>query len=106
MVSGYFTKLSRFTPDDEFCECLYSIQVCQVHELLIVNRASESWTPLCLPKFNDSGFLHAYVCFVAADVCLLLISTKQDSFYQLSNCKREIVEVIVHEFQNLIERRD
>ncbi len=58
-------------------------------------KASESWTPICLPKFNDTGFLHAYVCFIATDVCLVLISTKQDSFYPLSNCKNLIVQVIL-----------
>ena len=56
-------------------------------------RASESWTPVCLPKFNDSGFLHSYVCFIAPDVCLLLISTKQDVFYEFSNCKNLIMQV-------------
>lgn len=53
-------------------------------------KDSESWTPLCLPKFNDQGYLHAYVCFIAPEVCLLLISTKPDSFYQLSECKNLI----------------
>ncbi|KAI5474316.1 vacuolar fusion protein MON1, partial [Pseudohyphozyma bogoriensis] len=24
----------------------------------------ESWIPICLPKFNDTGFLHAYISFV------------------------------------------
>lgn len=39
-------------------------------------KASESWTPLCLPNFNDTGYLHAHISFVdGEDVCLLLIST-------------------------------
>jgi len=55
-------------------------------------KSSESWTPLCLPKFNDTGFLHAYITFVAPEVCMLLISTKADIFYELSNCKNAIVQ--------------
>ena len=39
-------------------------------------RTGESWTPVCLPRFNDRGFLHAHVCYVAKDVCLVLLSTQ------------------------------
>lgn len=57
-------------------------------------RSSESnWTPICLPKFNDQGFLHALVCFIAQDICLLLISTQTDAFEDLSKRKNTIVEV-------------
>ncbi len=28
-------------------------------------RTSEAWTPVCLPRFNDSGFLHAYIVFLS-----------------------------------------
>jgi len=74
-------------------------------------KSSESWTPLCLPKFNDTGFLHAYVCFLETNVCLLLLSTKQDAsvFHQLSNCKEQIhtglvktgaLDLVVKEMQN------
>ena len=30
-------------------------------------RAAESWTPICLPCFNDQGFLYAYVVFLAGN---------------------------------------
>eukprot|EP01094_Clydonella_sp_ATCC50884_P024595 TRINITY_DN6211_c0_g1_i2.p1 TRINITY_DN6211_c0_g1~~TRINITY_DN6211_c0_g1_i2.p1 ORF type:complete len:505 (-),score=93.35 TRINITY_DN6211_c0_g1_i2:131-1645(-) len=55
-------------------------------------RTSETWTPLCLPKFNDAGFLHTYLNFIAPDVCLVLISTKADQFYQLSQVKNAVVQ--------------
>ena len=37
---------------------------------------SESWTPVCLPRFNDRGFLHAYVAYVdgASGLCLALLA--------------------------------
>lgn len=28
---------------------------------------SASWLPICLPKFNPQGFVHAYVNFIEAD---------------------------------------
>eukprot|EP01114_Cavostelium_apophysatum_P019135 TRINITY_DN6078_c0_g1_i1.p1 TRINITY_DN6078_c0_g1~~TRINITY_DN6078_c0_g1_i1.p1 ORF type:complete len:540 (+),score=106.62 TRINITY_DN6078_c0_g1_i1:38-1621(+) len=55
-------------------------------------KSGESWTPLCLPKFNDQGFLHAYICYLAEDVCLLLMSAKQDSFFEFATCKNTIVQ--------------
>eukprot|EP01118_Nematostelium_gracile_P010715 TRINITY_DN3732_c0_g2_i2.p1 TRINITY_DN3732_c0_g2~~TRINITY_DN3732_c0_g2_i2.p1 ORF type:complete len:372 (-),score=56.92 TRINITY_DN3732_c0_g2_i2:62-1177(-) len=76
----------------------FILQPADIH--LIINfvngstsfRESESWAPLCLPKFNDSGFLHAYVCFIETDVCLILLSVKQDAFYELSDAKATIVQ--------------
>lgn len=55
-------------------------------------RTSETWTPICLPRFNDKGFLHAYVCYIATDICLVLISPKVEDFYQLSECRNSIVQ--------------
>ncbi|KAI9494511.1 vacuolar fusion protein MON1 [Zychaea mexicana] len=47
-------------------------------------HAAESWTPLCLPKFNSKGFLHAYICYIAKDVSIVMISTDKDRFFELS----------------------
>eukprot|EP00051_Salpingoeca_urceolata_P029366 m.489686 g.489686 ORF g.489686 m.489686 type:complete len:520 (+) comp27018_c0_seq1:112-1671(+) len=57
-------------------------------------RTAESWTPLCLPKFNNTGFLHAHVSYIDDDsrVCLLLISNNKDAFFELSSCRAKIVE--------------
>jgi hypothetical protein len=56
--------------------------------------------PICLPKFNDRGFVHAYVSYVtpsypgpASDLCLVLVSPNRDAFFDLSDSKRLIVEV-------------
>lgn len=60
----------------------------------------ESWLPICLPKFNDRAFLHAYVSYVtpgypgvAADLCLILVSTDAGAFFAMSECRKRIVEV-------------
>ncbi|KAE8738703.1 hypothetical protein FOCC_FOCC015799 [Frankliniella occidentalis] len=57
-------------------------------------KAAESWTPICLPKFNSRGFLHAHVSYLAEDcqACLLLLTVDPDLFFPLSEAKQKIVE--------------
>lgn len=59
----------------------------------------ESWMPICLPKFNDKGFLHTYVSYItpsypgpAADICLVLVSNDRDKFFEMSECRQAIVQ--------------
>lgn len=61
-------------------------------------RSAESWIPICLPKFNNKGFLYAYVCYIATNICLLLISPDRDKFFELSEAKSIIVEVFLRSF--------
>ena len=57
-------------------------------------KHSESWTPLCLPKFDSSGFLHAHVSYLTdtSPACLLLVTTDRNAFFSLSEAKKKIVE--------------
>ncbi|CAG8483368.1 4579_t:CDS:10 [Dentiscutata heterogama] len=55
-------------------------------------RSVESWTPICLPKFNNKGFLHAYVCYITSNVCLLFISPDKDKFFECSEAKNLLKE--------------
>ncbi|KAM4651368.1 vacuolar fusion protein MON1 homolog A [Discoglossus pictus] len=57
-------------------------------------KEGEAWTPICLPKFNPSGFFHAHISYLSQDpeLCLLLISTDREDFFTASDCKRRIVE--------------
>jgi len=48
-------------------------------------------TPICLPMFNNTGFLHLYVCYLTDDICLLLLSSKAEDFYQMSTSKDRIL---------------
>ncbi|KAI9310518.1 vacuolar fusion protein MON1 [Dichotomocladium elegans] len=54
-------------------------------------HGAESWTPLCLPKFNSNGFLHAYICYITPDVSVVMISTDKGAFFDLSEWKSRIV---------------
>lgn len=58
-------------------------------------KSAESWTPICLPKFNDTGFLHTYVSYLPNDspACLLLFSTDKEKFFELQQCQERIAEV-------------
>lgn len=57
-------------------------------------RAGEGWTPICLPKFNPAGFFHAHISYLepASDLCLILVSTDREDFFNLSDCKKRFLE--------------
>ncbi|XP_062547011.1 vacuolar fusion protein MON1 homolog A [Armigeres subalbatus] len=57
-------------------------------------KSGESWTPICLPKFDSSGFLHAHVSYLSEDcqACLLLLSIEKEVFFVLSEAKRKITD--------------
>jgi hypothetical protein len=83
---------------------------------------AESWTPICLPNFNDKvrvkhaalcapqaalclpclfavapslpqtqGYLYAYVCYLDRDLCLTLITSNSEEFFELKEMKDQIV---------------
>lgn len=73
----------------------------------------ENWIPLCLPGFNNTGFLYMYVSFldlehpqeqmqerpksregeVLDEVAVLLISADKEGFFELRGMRDELVEV-------------
>lgn len=57
-------------------------------------RSSESWTPICLPKVSEMGYLYAYVCYIAEDICLTMITCEANDFKPLRDCKQKIVEAL------------
>ncbi|KAK6355112.1 Vacuolar fusion protein mon1 [Orbilia brochopaga] len=52
----------------------------------------EHWTPICLPKFNAKGFLHAYICFFQPEIALVLISPTREAFFDMKSVKDNIIE--------------
>ncbi|XP_052253110.1 protein SAND-like [Dreissena polymorpha] len=60
-------------------------------------KAAESWTPICLPKFDSSGFLQAHISYLdeACQTCLLLLSVDRDCFFTLSECKTKVTERLI-----------
>jgi hypothetical protein len=86
---------------------LHPIDIHLIFNLVMASTSfcsAESWTPICLPKFDDSGFLHAYISYLPENspACLLLISTNKEKFFDLKLCKERIVERLTK--QGLIEQ--
>lgn len=72
----------------------------------------ENWIPLCLPGFNNRGYLYMYVSFLSVDddsptdrpqtaksgsgrhdeIAVLLISAEKESFYELKQMRDDVVE--------------
>ncbi|ORY89278.1 vacuolar fusion protein MON1, partial [Leucosporidium creatinivorum] len=42
--------------------------------------SSESWIPICLPRFNNRGYLHAYISFVCEGVGVVVLSAEREGF--------------------------
>ncbi|BEJ00744.1 hypothetical protein CcaverHIS631_0506010 [Cutaneotrichosporon cavernicola] len=55
-------------------------------------REVETWLPICLPKFNPQGFVHAYISFIREDVGLIFISADRDAFEPLCGWRELVVE--------------
>jgi hypothetical protein len=74
----------------------------------------ENWIPMCLPGFNNNGYLYMYVSFVDVHedeeepdnisstnprkedlVAVLLISANKESFYDLRQMRASVIEVIL-----------
>lgn len=70
----------------------------------------ENWIPVCLPGFNNTGFLYMYVSFFSAadngavateerpaslgsedEVAIVLISAKQDAFFEMRKMRDDLV---------------
>lgn len=108
ILSRYVVYTKIMTPrslltSNNFSSWLFTYgeyRICYKHSrhrfLMLGFRSAESWTPICLPKFNDTGFLHAHVSYLPRDspACLLLISTDKEKFFALQEVQKKIVEVL------------
>ena len=64
-------------------------------------KGTESWTPLCLPRFNANGYLYSYVGYVdePSDLCLMLVSAQKspDTFLTFQTWKGAITDALERE---------
>ncbi|CAJ0574562.1 unnamed protein product, partial [Mesorhabditis spiculigera] len=78
----------------------YTINPKDLHILInfVSNNSTISvcpiWTPICLPYFNDNGFLHAYISSLweGSAAYLLLLSVDRNAFNTLNTIKEGITE--------------
>src|SRR3984885_14089144 len=67
-------------------------------------RASEAHlTPICLPAFNNTGFLYLYVCFLSSEIAFLLLSAKPDDFYNMCASKERVINSLRGDMLKQIE---
>ncbi|KAJ7379236.1 Vacuolar fusion protein MON1 A [Desmophyllum pertusum] len=73
----------------------YSLHPSDLHLIFNLVSAStsfqtaESWTPICLPRFDNSGYLYAHISYLEDDcpACLLLLSTDRNAFFELAETR-------------------
>ena len=79
----------------------HSIHPTDLHLLLNLIRSSpalqevdnESWLPICLPKFNQEGFLYVYVTFIRPALGLVWVSSEKGAFEELRAVKTQVAAV-------------
>jgi vacuolar fusion protein MON1 len=56
-------------------------------------RQSETWTPICFPFLNSSGYLYSYIYFFEkSDISIIFICMSQDEFFECKKKKNLIEE--------------
>lgn len=77
----------------------YILHPADLHLILnLLNKStsfknSDSWLPICLPKFDSSGFLHAHISYLAeTPACLVLLTVDKMAFAEMAKCKEKILE--------------
>jgi hypothetical protein len=58
-------------------------------------RTSESFSPICLPRYNPMAFLYAYVHFFDEHTYVTLLTTRSDAFYDLKDSRSLIQNVLL-----------
>ncbi|KAI4334397.1 hypothetical protein L6164_019095 [Bauhinia variegata] len=58
-------------------------------------RTSESFSPVCLPRYNPMAFLYGYIHYFDNDTYLILLTTSSDAFYHLKDCRIRIEMVLL-----------
>lgn len=81
----------------------FSLRAADVHLLMNFVASSDAfrsscvWTPICLPLFDNKGFLHAHIGYIADGVALVLISSHVDAFYKINECATVIARALAED---------
>lgn len=76
----------------------HSIHPLDIHLLISTIEASpalrtddaEAWIPICLPRYNSQGFLHAYLAQLGSEVGLVLVGSDGEAFGSM----KEYAEIV------------
>jgi small GTP-binding protein len=53
-------------------------------------KSSETWTPVCLPRYDPNGYFYAYISYFHGNVCLIMLNSSADNFFECSKAKNLI----------------
>lgn len=65
-------------------------------------RSTEAWIPICFPKFNPAGYVHAFISYDTPDIGLVFVSADREAFEELRAWKASVVEAL--EKNNVMNR--
>lgn len=65
-------------------------------------RSTETWIPICFPKFNPAGYVHAFISYDTPDIGLVFVSADREAFEELRAWKATVVEAL--EKNNVMNR--
>jgi len=58
-------------------------------------KSSEaSFTPICLPSFDNRGSLHQYVSYLSSNVCLILLGNKPENYVAMGKTRDNIFQTL------------
>ncbi|KRZ51252.1 DNA ligase 4 [Trichinella nativa] len=57
-------------------------------------KDAESWSPICLPAYDENTFLSAHISYLTENspACLLLLTAEKDSFFTMSEVRNKIID--------------
>lgn len=67
----------------------------------LVAPGSESWIPICLPRFNAGTILHALVSFIHKDLGIVMVSSDKEEFFALKEWKDAVTQVSLLSFRSI-----
>ncbi|CAF0850717.1 unnamed protein product [Didymodactylos carnosus] len=90
LAQGHLVSIARLKQ--------YHLHPSDLHLLInLVNSSDafkgvEAWVPVCLPRFDPGGCLHAHISYLddACDICLVLMTVNAENFQILSDFKQKI----------------
>ncbi|ORZ37784.1 vacuolar fusion protein MON1 [Catenaria anguillulae PL171] len=65
------------------------------HREFRVMPGTEHWVPMCLPKFNDQGFLYAHVTYVTSELGVVLMTGEVGAFAEMHEAKERVHEYML-----------
>ncbi|XP_034895960.1 vacuolar fusion protein MON1 homolog isoform X2 [Populus alba] len=95
MSSESFRLVPLFVTIESHLFMGFSIALKSAMPHLSPKRTSESFSPICLPRYNPMAFLYAYVQYLDVDTYLMLLTTSSDAFYHLKDCRIRIEMVLL-----------